>query len=107
MSSSFRISSSLWDKIHHFASFPQTGGQLLFLWLSNHLPYHKYISVVAANGSIWSEPKSGNFVESQSIPARYAPLMPFITSPHPITLLIFCTERGAPSSTRAPRQRTR
>lgn len=23
---SFRISSTLWDKIHHFASFPQTGG---------------------------------------------------------------------------------
>ena len=75
-----------------------------FLWLSNHLPYHKYISVVATNGSIWSEPKSGNLVERQSIPARYAPLLPFI---HLITLLIFCTERGTPSSTRAPRQRTR
>lgn len=27
MASSFRISSALWDKIHHFASFPQTGGE--------------------------------------------------------------------------------
>ena len=26
MSAGFRISSALWDKIHHFASFPQTGG---------------------------------------------------------------------------------
>jgi pyruvate dehydrogenase kinase 2/3/4 len=24
---SFKISSALWDKIHHFASFPQTGGE--------------------------------------------------------------------------------
>lgn len=28
MASSFRISSALWDKIHHFASFPQTGVSL-------------------------------------------------------------------------------
>jgi hypothetical protein len=27
MSAAFRISSALWEKIHHFASFPQTGGQ--------------------------------------------------------------------------------
>ena len=27
MASSFRISPALWDKIHHFASFPQTGGE--------------------------------------------------------------------------------
>lgn len=27
MSAAFRISPALWDKIHHFASFPQTGGQ--------------------------------------------------------------------------------
>jgi len=26
MSAGFRISPALWDKIHHFASFPQTGG---------------------------------------------------------------------------------
>lgn len=26
---SFRITKSLWDKIHHFASFPQTGGAFL------------------------------------------------------------------------------
>ena len=26
MSASFRITPALWDKIHHFASFPQTGG---------------------------------------------------------------------------------
>jgi pyruvate dehydrogenase kinase 2/3/4 len=25
MSAGFRISPALWDKIHHFASFPQTG----------------------------------------------------------------------------------
>ena len=25
----FRISQSLWERIHHFASFPQTGGTLL------------------------------------------------------------------------------
>lgn len=30
MSAGFRISPALWDKIHHFASFPQTGGLLLF-----------------------------------------------------------------------------
>ncbi|KAF9239896.1 mitochondrial branched-chain alpha-ketoacid dehydrogenase kinase-domain-containing protein [Melanogaster broomeanus] len=28
MSAAFRISSTLWDKIHHFASFPQTGVSL-------------------------------------------------------------------------------
>ncbi|KAG5722287.1 hypothetical protein E4T56_gene4440, partial [Termitomyces sp. T112] len=28
MSAGFRISSALWDKIHHFASFPQTGVSL-------------------------------------------------------------------------------
>ncbi|KAF5345114.1 hypothetical protein D9756_011469 [Leucocoprinus leucothites] len=28
MSAGFRISPALWDKIHHFASFPQTGGTL-------------------------------------------------------------------------------
>ena len=27
MSAGFRITPALWDKIHHFASFPQTGGQ--------------------------------------------------------------------------------
>jgi pyruvate dehydrogenase kinase 2/3/4 len=32
---SFRISKSLWDKIHHFASFPQTGGRLV-LQLTQH-----------------------------------------------------------------------
>lgn len=26
MSAGFRITPALWDKIHHFASFPQTGG---------------------------------------------------------------------------------
>ncbi|KAI0269085.1 mitochondrial branched-chain alpha-ketoacid dehydrogenase kinase-domain-containing protein [Russula aff. rugulosa BPL654] len=31
MASSFRISSALWDKIHHFASFPQTGGEFVSL----------------------------------------------------------------------------
>lgn len=28
MSAGFRISSGLWDKIHHFAAFPQTGVSL-------------------------------------------------------------------------------
>ena len=27
MSAGFRITPALWDKIHHFASFPQTGGE--------------------------------------------------------------------------------
>jgi len=29
MSAGFRITAALWDKIHHFASFPQTGGMSL------------------------------------------------------------------------------
>lgn len=34
MSAAFRISPSLWEKIHHFASFPQTGGQyFVFLFV--------------------------------------------------------------------------
>jgi hypothetical protein len=31
MSAGFRITPVLWDKIHHFASFPQTGGMFAFL----------------------------------------------------------------------------
>ena len=31
MSGVFRISPALWDKIHHFASFPQTGGTFTYL----------------------------------------------------------------------------
>ena len=27
--SRFKMSAALWDRIHHFASFPQTGGTLL------------------------------------------------------------------------------
>jgi hypothetical protein len=33
---SFRTSSALWDKIHHFASFPQTGGE--FAWPVGSVP---------------------------------------------------------------------
>lgn len=29
MSAGFRITPALWDKIHHFASFPQTGGECM------------------------------------------------------------------------------
>jgi pyruvate dehydrogenase kinase 2/3/4 len=37
MTSSFRITSALWDKIHHFASFPQTGGE--FRWPLGAVPW--------------------------------------------------------------------
>ena len=41
MSAGFRISPALWDKIHHFASFPQTGGRispLLLISVADLLP---------------------------------------------------------------------
>lgn len=39
----FRITNRLWDKIHHFASFPQTGG-LSSLSLSLSLSFLVFIS---------------------------------------------------------------
>lgn len=36
MSAGFRITQGLWDKIHHFASFQQTGGQY------HHSQHHSY-----------------------------------------------------------------
>ncbi|KAG7095830.1 hypothetical protein E1B28_006525 [Marasmius oreades] len=38
MSAAFRITSALWDKIHHFASFPQTGVSLQQMVLFGHNP---------------------------------------------------------------------
>ncbi|KAF9255228.1 alpha-ketoacid dehydrogenase kinase [Marasmius fiardii PR-910] len=38
MSAAFRITSALWDKIHHFASFPQTGVSLQQMVLFGHHP---------------------------------------------------------------------
>ncbi|KAK1230135.1 [Pyruvate dehydrogenase (acetyl-transferring)] kinase isozyme 2 [Marasmius sp. AFHP31] len=38
MSVGFRITSALWDKIHHFASFPQTGVSLQQMVLFGHNP---------------------------------------------------------------------
>jgi hypothetical protein len=48
MASSFRITSALWDKIHHFASFPQTGGE--FVWpLGNvSITHHPGLTVAVA-----------------------------------------------------------
>lgn len=40
--SKFRISSALWDKIHHFASFPQTGG----VWI-----LHLFLRICHADAS--------------------------------------------------------
>ncbi len=41
----FRISSSLWEKIHHFASFPQTGGKHDLTLIINAPHTHLYITV--------------------------------------------------------------
>jgi pyruvate dehydrogenase kinase 2/3/4 len=67
MSAGFRITPALWDRIHHFASFPQTGGKLVILSPSqkSHKLDHSF---TAANGALWTESQSRNFVKSKPIP---------------------------------------
>jgi hypothetical protein len=69
MSAGFRISPALWDKIHHFASFPQTGGKLAFYF---HLPCTHFMtrSIAAADGPLRTESEPGDLVESEPIPRR-------------------------------------
>ncbi len=55
MSSMFRITPSLWDKIHHFASFPQTGGELVKLVEGSSSVHACYPSVSTTDGSFWKE----------------------------------------------------
>lgn len=68
MSALFRITPSLWDKIHHFASFPQTGGRQPYCLL---FPALMYISFSSADGAFWSESIAGDIVESEPIFSGY------------------------------------
>ena len=72
---SFRISPALWDKIQHFASFPQTGGVcffcLIFRWNESSMNWLTLFSVAAADGFVWSEPLSGNAIQSESVSRGY------------------------------------
>lgn len=68
MSAGFRISPALWDKIHHFASFPQTGGRvssLPLIWVADC-----FSSLVAANGTVRTKPESRNSSESKPVLVR-------------------------------------
>jgi hypothetical protein len=55
---SFRISSALWDRIHHYASFPQTGGTRRGHCrdVRHSSKSRLYYSVLAADGPVWPKP---------------------------------------------------
>ncbi|KAJ3921751.1 mitochondrial pyruvate dehydrogenase [Lentinula edodes] len=65
MSHGFRITSALWDKIHHFASFPQTGVSLQQMVLFGQNP---------SQGTLLkaSQFLSGYFVLPEELPVRLA-----------------------------------
>ena len=77
----FRITPALWDKIHHFASFAQTGG-------ASHSDHtcetHLSVrcSVVAADGALRPEPESGDSPESKPVPCGYVPSLRSFCSNH-------------------------
>ncbi|KAG6371542.1 hypothetical protein JVT61DRAFT_9248 [Boletus reticuloceps] len=52
MSAAFRISPALWDKIHHFVSFPQTGGQSSFHFRLAILVCDALLSLLPARSGI-------------------------------------------------------
>lgn len=60
----YRINSRLWDKIHHFAGFPQTGGVFLINTDELAVPFcahpESYASLAPADGSVRAEPVSGD-----------------------------------------------
>jgi hypothetical protein len=71
--SRFRISPALWDKIHHYSTFPQTGGEHpqrkyhFSLADEKFLSARLFISLVAANGLVRSKSIPGNTLESFAI----------------------------------------
>jgi hypothetical protein len=46
--SRFKITGALWDRIHHFAAFPQTGGML-------PLRFHRNLANEQSHSSKWSD----------------------------------------------------
>ncbi|KAG6823508.1 hypothetical protein H0H87_000928, partial [Tephrocybe sp. NHM501043] len=89
----FRITSALWDKIHHFASFPQTGGECLCHRL---FAAHPACSVPSADGPVRPKSLAGHAPQGVAVPRRYAVAL------HPNRALIAL--RGAACATRPPRQ---
>lgn len=73
LSSSYRITSQLWDKIVHFASFPQTAGTSSPppTLTTSLVPYYPPISLSPADGPLRSEPLPGYSPQSIPVLVRY------------------------------------
>lgn len=69
MGSPFRITAALWDRIHHYASFPQTGGQRIAHLLCPRLTAVR-LSVAATDGPLWTEPIPGHALQGKPVSRR-------------------------------------
>ena len=66
--SKFRISGALWDRIHHFAAFPQTGGEAQDVpGRDNSMKANSDHSIAPADGTLRPEPGPRDAFESIAI----------------------------------------
>jgi hypothetical protein len=106
MSAGFRITPGLWDKIHHFASFPMTGGvSCMSLDTLDSNMDHDICSEPAADGAVWAESEPGDVVQGVSVLGRYANAWLLCVF---LTRMILTWERltrGTPGPTGTPGER--